>query len=80
MAFKTENPPKGVNGSILRVSSLRPTFLMRISWVYLNATGISPNSRTSLFGIRVLLTVVVLASINVFIVSPLEFVALSADL
>jgi hypothetical protein len=53
---------------------------MRISWVYLNATGISPNSRTSLFGIRVLLTVVVLASINVFIVSPLEFVALSADL
>jgi hypothetical protein len=43
IAFKTEKPPNGVSGSILKVSSLTPIFFIRISYVALNATGISPN-------------------------------------
>lgn len=61
IALRTEKPPNGVRGSILNTSSLTPTFLMRISLVALKATGISPNSMVSSFGIRVLMTVVVLA-------------------
>jgi hypothetical protein len=30
-ALRTENPPKGVSGSILNVSSVVPTFLINIS-------------------------------------------------
>jgi len=69
IALSTENPPNGVRASILNVSLVIPTFLIKISWVYLKATGISPNSRTSSLGIKVLFTVVVLASINVLITS-----------
>lgn len=61
IALSTEKPPNGVRGSILIVSSYCPTFLIRISLVCLNATGISPNSIESVFGMSVLLTVVVLA-------------------
>jgi len=69
IAFKTENPPNGVKGSILRDSSLNPIFLMRISFIYLKATGTSPNSMTSRFGTKLRITVVVLTSKNVLLIS-----------
>jgi hypothetical protein len=60
IALSTENPPNGVSGSILNVSSLTPVFLISISLVALKATGISPKLIVLSFGMRVLITVVVL--------------------
>jgi hypothetical protein len=58
-----------VRGSILRVSSLKPIFLIRISLIYLKATGTSPNSMISIFGTKLRITVVVLTSKNVLLTS-----------
>ena len=59
MAFRTEKPPNGVSDCKLSVSSIFPTFFIRISLVFLKATGTSPKSMTSGVGIRVRFTVVV---------------------
>ncbi len=59
IAFSTENPPNGVRDCKFNVSSIVPTFLIRISFVFRNATGTSPKSIISVFGMSVRFTVVV---------------------
>lgn len=61
MALSTVKPPKGVRGSMRKTSSLTPTFLMRISLIYLFFTGTSPKSSESTLGTMLRVTVVVLA-------------------
>jgi hypothetical protein len=76
IALRTEKPPKGVSDYKFKVSSIVPTFLIKISLVFRNATGTSPKSIISVFGISVRFTVVVrtcknsdLASVSVLSVA-----------
>ena len=59
IAFSTEKPPNGVSAYSYSYSSMLPTFFIKISYVFLKATGISPKSISEQLATRVLYTVVV---------------------